>query len=91
MQNHNISLVGSSAGAYQASLVVGALTSRGLSSQERVCDTCHCILQKYKILRLWTPNNSGAASSISGGAIFIYSCSGQLSSFEIKLISKELS
>ena len=33
---------------------------------------------------------SGAASSISGGAIFIYSCSGQLSSFEIDLISKEL-
>ena len=33
---------------------------------------------------------SGAASSISEGAIFIYSCSGQLSSFEIDLISKEL-
>ena len=33
---------------------------------------------------------SGAASSISEGAIFIYSCSGQLSSFEIKSISKEL-
>ena len=29
---------------------------------------------------------SGAASSISEGAIFIYSCSGQLSSFEIDLI-----
>ena len=57
MQNHNISLVESSAGSYQASLVVGALTSRGLSSQKRVCDTCHCILHKYKILRLWTPNN----------------------------------
>ena len=34
--------------------------------------------------------SSGAASSISEGAIFIYSCSGQLSSFEIDLISKEL-
>ena len=34
--------------------------------------------------------DSGAASSISEGAIFIYSCSGQLSSFEIDLISKEL-
>ena len=34
--------------------------------------------------------SSGAGSSISGGAIFIYSCSGQLSSFEIDLISKEL-
>ena len=36
--------------------------------------------------------SSGAASSISGGGggIFIYSCSGQLSSFEIDLISKEL-
>ena len=34
--------------------------------------------------------SSGAASSISGGVIFIYSCSGQLSSFEIKSISKEL-
>ena len=33
---------------------------------------------------------SGVASSISEGAIFIYSCSGQLSSFEIDLISKEL-
>ena len=33
---------------------------------------------------------SGAASSISEGAIFIYSCSGQLCSFEIDLISKEL-
>ena len=33
---------------------------------------------------------SGASSSISEGAIFIYSCSGQLSSFEIDLISKEL-
>ena len=33
---------------------------------------------------------SGAASSISEGAIFTYSCSGQLSSFEIDLISKEL-
>ena len=33
---------------------------------------------------------SGAASSISEGAIFIYSCSGQLSPFEIKSISKEL-
>ena len=32
----------------------------------------------------------GAAISISEGAIFIYSCSGQLSSFEIDLISKEL-
>ena len=32
----------------------------------------------------------GAAISISEGAIFIYSCSGQLSSFEIDLIAKEL-
>ena len=32
---------------------------------------------------------SGVASSISEGEIFIYSCSGQLSSFEIDLISKE--
>ena len=33
---------------------------------------------------------SGVASSISEGDIFIYSCSEQLSSFEIDLISKEL-
>ena len=33
---------------------------------------------------------SGAASSISEGAIFICSCSGQLSYFEIDLILKEL-
>ena len=33
---------------------------------------------------------SGVASSISEGDIFIYSCSGQLSSFEIDFISKEL-
>ena len=42
------------------------------------------------IWRKVTNRISGAASSISGGAIFIYSCSGQLSSFEIDLISKEL-
>ena len=42
-------------------------------------------------LSLWADIASGAASSISGGgAIFIYSCSGQLNSFEIDLISKEL-
>ena len=37
-------------------------------------------------------NNSsaGVASSISGGDIFIYSCSAALVSFEIKSISKEI-
>ena len=34
--------------------------------------------------------SSGVASSISEGDIFIYSCSAQLSSFEIKSISKEI-
>ena len=34
--------------------------------------------------------NSGVASSISEGDIFIYSCSAQLISFEIKSISKEV-
>ena len=33
---------------------------------------------------------SGVASSISEGDIFIYSCSAQLKSFEIDLISKEI-
>ena len=33
---------------------------------------------------------SGAASSISEGDIFIYSCSSQLISFEIDSISKEI-
>ena len=33
---------------------------------------------------------SGVTSSISEGEIFIYACSAQLSSFEIKLISKEI-
>ena len=33
---------------------------------------------------------SGVASSISKGDIFIYSCSAQLISFEIKLILKEV-
>ena len=41
-------------------------------------------------LQLMRTAISGAASSISEGDIFIYSCSGQLSSFEIDLISKEL-
>ena len=35
-------------------------------------------------------SDSGVASSISEGDIFIYSCSAQLSSFEIKWISKEI-
>ena len=34
--------------------------------------------------------SSGVASSISEGNIFIYSCSAQLISFEIKSISKEV-
>ena len=34
--------------------------------------------------------NSGVASSISEGDIFIYLCSAQLTSFEINLISKEI-
>ena len=32
----------------------------------------------------------GVASSISGGDIFIYSCSAQLISFEIESVSKEI-
>ena len=34
--------------------------------------------------------SSGVASSITGGDIFIYSCSAQLISFEIMSISKEI-
>ena len=34
--------------------------------------------------------NSGVASSISEGDIFIYLCSAQLTSFKIDLISKEI-
>ena len=36
------------------------------------------------------PASSGVASSISGGDIFIYSCSAQLNAFEIDSISKEI-
>ena len=45
---------------------------------------------EYDVTTIQVDTISGAASSISEGDIFIYSCSGQLSSFEIDLISKEL-
>ena len=47
-------------------------------------------LSDLRLTRKKYQTNSGVASSISEGDIFIYSCSGQLISFEIKSISKEL-
>ena len=42
------------------------------------------------VLEWCLPENSGVASSISEGDIFIYLCSAQLTPFEIDSISKEI-
>ena len=63
------------------SLLVGCGVGMNLRPLDKICMVG---------LSMGMSESSGAASSISEGDIFIYSCSGQLSSFEIKSISKEL-
>ena len=49
----------------------------------------NCSSEVLDVLFPVSAKSSGATRSINEEAIFVYSCSGQLSSFEIKSISKE--